>query len=129
MTLTKEYVESFLEHVNKNEVAQMMNIIDDNVQGFHISPDVKSTPASGSFNNTSEFLAIWAPIANCFIDPIQFAIQNLVVSGNTAVLELKFEGVGRKDGKKYIQYPCWILEFDDEEKPKIVKWRCYPILP
>ncbi|WVW82522.1 hypothetical protein I302_104533 [Kwoniella bestiolae CBS 10118] len=126
MPLTKEYVMKMIGHLIKYEGPEMMEFMHDDIEIRFINDEVKSTVASGVFRGKVEYMQAQAPFATLFVKPADFTLDTLIVSGNTAVVELKGVAIGKKTNIEYPQYLCWVYEFNDnEEKPQIVKARGY----
>ncbi|WWD09616.1 hypothetical protein V865_007744 [Kwoniella europaea PYCC6329] len=57
--------------------------------------------------------------------PINLIIKKLNPHSEASVVELRSEAFGRRTDEDYVNFVCMILEFDDQEEPKVKKFHEY----
>lgn len=78
---------------------------------------------SGHYKSASEFHKGTAALSSTWATPLKLVVQNIIASGNQAVVELKAVDVKCKNGLAFTNEYAWVLEFNDQNK--IVKVRAY----
>jgi uncharacterized protein len=79
------------------------------------------SPLRGTYTPKSEILRVFGEHAQYFEGELKPKVTNVIVIGDTAVVELISNGVTKK-GVPVANEHCWILEF---EEGKILKLRGY----
>ncbi|WWC58795.1 uncharacterized protein I303_101339 [Kwoniella dejecticola CBS 10117] len=120
MVLTHEYVSKIFDHAIKHENEAMFSYVRDDVRAEIINPEIETSPFSKVYTSVKSGIRSWSNgFPRLFEKPADLTLKRLTVSGDLAIIELRAEGKGKKDGEKFVNYICLVCEFDDAEEPKI----------
>ncbi|WVW82524.1 hypothetical protein I302_104535 [Kwoniella bestiolae CBS 10118] len=121
MPLTKEYVQKIFGHAVKNEMTELFSYLRDDVKSTIFNDEVKASFPAGSYDSKMGYITAMTPLYSILThDPDIHITRIMIADGNTAIVQMNTYGVGKKDGKRYANPNCYVLEFEDvEENPKI----------
>ncbi|KAK8866118.1 hypothetical protein IAR55_001269 [Kwoniella newhampshirensis] len=124
MTLTEAYARQVFDSAEVGDWPTFMDSVREDVSWTVVNPGpIKSFPVAGVYDVS---FAAYTPINNCFEKPLSLKVQNLMIAGDTAIVELRAQGVGVKNGAYFDNFYCWILEFEsDVSEPKVKVARAY----
>ncbi|KAH7137499.1 hypothetical protein B0J13DRAFT_559729 [Dactylonectria estremocensis] len=118
--VTHEHVRTIFEGPGRGDMASFWPHVDPNVDWT-----VKGTfcKISGHYKSAAAFHEGTKLLSSTWDGPLYLVVQNIIVDGNQAAVELKAENTKTKDGKPFPNEYTWILGFNDEGK--IVTVRAY----
>lgn len=118
MAITLEQVKEIFSSLEKGSGDEFFDHVDElvnwTVEGTH--------PLAGNYTSKTAFRqATFARLNKVMSSGIALKIENILVDGNVAAVELSTKSVA-KNGLKFNNNYCWICYFEDK---KIVKVRAY----
>ncbi|KAK4936726.1 hypothetical protein LTR10_022450 [Elasticomyces elasticus] len=117
---SKQDIEAIFDNFAKGDLGAFFSHIDPNVDWT-----VKGTycPISGHYNSAKAFQEGTAALSKTWAVPLKLVVQDILVEGNQAAVELKAVDVHCKNGLPFTNEYVWLVTFGDNKK--IVKVRAY----
>ncbi|KAM6524603.1 hypothetical protein FALCPG4_010213 [Fusarium falciforme] len=78
---------------------------------------------SGHYNSLDEFHEGTRPLTSLWDGPLHLVVQNIIIEGNQAAVELKVADTKMKSGDPFPNEYTWVVGFND--KGKIATVRAY----
>ncbi|KAH7110161.1 hypothetical protein EDB81DRAFT_873887 [Dactylonectria macrodidyma] len=118
--VTHEHVRTIFDSVASGDMVSFWPHVDPNVDWT-----VKGTfcKISGRYKSAAAFQEGTKPLSSTWAGPLHLVVQNIIVDGNQAAVELKAVNTKTKDGEPFPNEYSWILGFNDEGK--IITVRAY----
>ena len=118
MTLTADFARQVFQGLESSDgaafFAHVADDVDWTVMGTH--------PLAGHYHSKAEFLgATFAKLGKVLREGARLSVENLIVSGDDVVAELKLDAVA-KNGLRFDNGYCWVAHF---ENGVIVRVRAY----
>ncbi|KAF4865024.1 hypothetical protein CGCSCA1_v014051 [Colletotrichum siamense] len=116
--------------VTENEITTMFEpLARGDMASFlaNIEPDVDWTvkgvhcKISGHYKSLAAFQEGTKPLSATWAGPLHLEVQNIIVSGNQAAVELKAVKTRIKNGQPFPNEYTWILGFNDKGKVATVR--------
>ncbi|KAF7552180.1 hypothetical protein G7Z17_g4503 [Cylindrodendrum hubeiense] len=92
----------------------------------HVAEDVDWTvkgtcQISGHYKSIKEFQQGTKALSSTWAGPLHLVVQNIIVDGNQAAVELKAVNTKTKSGEPFPNEYTWILSFNEEGKIATVR--------
>ncbi|KAF4548399.1 Hypothetical protein D9617_28g065050 [Elsinoe fawcettii] len=76
---------------------------------------------SGHYQSLQEFHTGTKALSSTWASPLKLVVQNVIASGNQAAVELKAVDTSCKNGLPFTNEYSWVLQFDQNNKIKVVR--------
>lgn len=76
---------------------------------------------SGHYKSVAEFQQGTRPLSSTWAGPLHLVVQNIIVDGNQAAVELKAVDTTTKSGDPFPNEYTWVLGFNDNGKIATVR--------
>ncbi|KAH7253352.1 SnoaL-like domain-containing protein [Fusarium sp. LHS14.1] len=116
--VTADHIRAIFEPIARGDMASFWP---------HVEPDVDWTvkgahcKISGHYKSVAEFQQGTRPLSSTWAGPLHLVVQNIIVDGNQAAVELKAVDTTTKSGDPFPNEYTWVLGFNDNGKIATVR--------